>query len=180
LSKRLEANPPAGDTVYSERRFALRLCPIPLTDGRETRRGVVIHGGSVVLVPITRDGQIVLIRNRRWQLGQALLELAAGTRETHETPAECAARELAEETGYTADELIPLPPIFALPGLTTEIMYPFMARGLTSVGQSLEVDEEIEVVSYPAETVRRMLIDGEIYDAKSMAVLGRVLLAGLI
>ena len=180
MSDPLEATPPAGDTVYSERRFNLRLCDIPLTDGTETRRGVVVHGGSVVLVPVTDDGEIVLIRNRRWQLGQVLLELAAGTREPHETPNQCAARELAEETGFCAGQLTPLAPIFALPGLTTEIMYPFVARALTPVGQSLEVDEDIEVVTYPVDAVRRMLADGEIRDAKSMAILGRVILAGLV
>jgi len=180
LSDPLEATPPPGDTVYSERRFTLRVCDIPLADGTQSRRGVVVHGGSVVLVPVTDAGEIVLIRNRRWQLGEVILELAAGTREPHETPAECAARELAEETGYRADQLIPLAPIFALPGLTTEIMYPFVARALTPVGQSLEVDEDIEVVTYPVREVRRMLADGEIRDAKSMAILGRALLAELV
>lgn len=180
MSEPLEAKPPAGDVVHRERRFTLRTCDIPLADGSHTRRGVVVHGGSVVLVPITSDGQIVLIRNHRWQVGCTVLELAAGTLEPHETPAECAARELAEETGYTAGHLIPLTPIFALPGLTTEIMYPFIAQALTPVGQSLELDEDITVVTYPPDAVRKMLADGEIRDAKTMAILGRVLLGGFV
>ena len=166
--------------MYRERRFSLRLCTLELTDGTEQRRGVVIHPGSVVLVPVTKDGEIILIRNRRWQLGRPLIELAAGTREADETPAQCAARELGEETGYRAQELLALDPIFALPGLSTEIMHPFLARGLTLVGQALEADEDIDVLPLPIDEVRRMLANGEIRDAKSMAVLGRVFLAGLV
>ena len=141
---------------------------------------MVIHPGSVVLVPVTDDGEIVLIRSRRWQLGRPLIELAAGTRGADELPGQCAARELREETGYRAEHLVALDPIFALPGLTTEIMYPFLAHGLTPVGQALEADEDIEVLPLPIDEVRRMIASGEIRDAKTMAVLGRVFLAGMV
>ena len=95
--KRLEALPPVGETIYEERRFSLRKCKIPLSDGSTESRALMVHPEAVVLVPILADGRIVMIRNTRWQVGKTLLELPAGTREANETPQHCAARELRED-----------------------------------------------------------------------------------
>ena len=171
------ARPPEGETVYSEPRFELRRCQVSLSDGTAEARGLMIHPGAVVLVPILEDGRIVMIRNRRWQVGYTLLELPAGTREPGEEPARCARRELREETGYTTDNLQPLPAFFAAPGVSTEVMHPYLATGLTHVGQSLAPDESIDVVRMAPTSLRLALTDGRIIDGKTLAVLGRYFLA---
>ena len=170
------ARPPAGETCWQERRFALRVCDLPLRGGAVERRGVVVHGGSVVILARTHDGRIVFIENRRWQIGRSLLELPAGTLEPGEDPAVAAARELAEETGFACARLEPLIACFALPGITTEIMHGYLAMGLSEVGQALEADEDIRVVCLTPEEARRRLLDGEIEDMKTAAMLGRYLL----
>ena len=174
--KPLTAKPPSGETVYEERRFLVRKCAIPLSDGSSESRALMIHPGAVVLVPILADGRIVMIRNTRWQVGQTLLELPAGTREVNEAPQHCAARELREETGYRADNLQPLQSFFAAPGVSTEIMHPYVATGLQFVGQALAPDEQIETVIMTKADLIGAIQNGEIIDGKTLAVLGAYLL----
>lgn len=171
-------SPPDGETLYRERRFALRRCRLALRGGGADERAVLIHPGAVVLLPLLDDGRLVLIRNHRWQVGHPLLELPAGTLEPGEAPAACAARELIEETGYAAAELIAGGSFYAAPGVSTEVMHPFIARGLRAVGQALEADERIDVVPMTVGAVRAALLDGTLADGKSLAVLGRFLLGG--
>ena len=158
---------PGGETIYEERRFALRICDLRLRGGGAERRGVVVHPGSVVLLPITDAREVVLVANRRWQIGRRLLELPAGTLHPQEAPAAGAARELAEETGYRARELAPLWSMYIAPGLTDEVMHVFEARGLTPVGQQLEADEDLEVRLLPLAAVQGALVQGRFHDAKT-------------
>ncbi|HMB95086.1 MAG TPA: NUDIX hydrolase, partial [Tepidisphaeraceae bacterium] len=94
------------------------------TDKRITRE-VVVHPGAVVILPLLKDDQIVLIRNRRYAVGQILIELPAGTLEKGEPPMNCAGRELLEETGYLAGRIQPIGNFFTSPGILSEKMYAF-------------------------------------------------------
>lgn len=170
--------PKPGVTLYRDHRCELRRCAVPLRGGGVETRALVVHPGSVVMLPVLDDERLVFIRNRRWQVGEALVELPAGTLGWGEDPAAGAARELAEETGYAAAVLEAGAPFYGLPGVSTEVMHPFVARGLVAVGQALEADEEIEVLPLAVAEARAMLIDGRLADAKSIAVLGRYLLSG--
>ncbi len=172
----LEAKPPTGETVYSERRFDLRVCDLVLSTGEVERRGVIVHPGSVVILAVDQDDHIVMIRNLRWQIGQRLFELPAGTLEPGEDPALCAGRELQEETGYRADTIEHLHTFFALPGGSTEVMHAYIARGLTFVGQDLMADEDILVERLPVRDARSALLDGSIVDGKTLAILSLYLL----
>lgn len=173
----LRARPPEGETVYEEARFTLKVCAVPLSGGGETQRGLIRHPGSVVILPILDDGGIVLIRNTRWQIGETLLEVPAGTLEWGEDPRAGAARELTEETGYHASDWTPGASFFAAPGVSDELMHVFVARALVEVGQQLAPDERIEVVTCSPDEARAAVLDGRIADAKSIAVLARHLLA---
>ena len=170
------ASPPSGETIYQEKRFTLRRCEIPLRGGGQSSRGLVVHPGAVVILPIDDQGQMILIRNHRWQIGRPLIELPAGTRDQNESIEHCAHRELEEETGFKAQTLTPLSPFFIAPGISTEVHYPFIATVLTEVGQRLEADEEIDVLYYSIAMVRQALLDGSIQDAKTIVVLSRYLL----
>ena len=170
-TKRLRPKTPNGRTVYRESRFALRVCA-PSATGPLTQRGVIVHPGSVVIIPIMPSGEIVMIQNQRWQIGESILELTAGTLEPPEPPIECARRELIEETGYQCDSLTLLHQFYALPGLTNEVMHVYVARGLIHVGQSLQPDEEIEVQLMTPQAVKDAIMNGTIIDGKTLAVLG--------
>jgi ADP-ribose pyrophosphatase len=149
--------------------FVLRR--VPTRSGQEKIREVVVHPGAVLILPVLDDGRVVLIRNFRHTVHEALWELPAGTLEKGEDPALCAARELTEETGYTAAQVEALGWFFTSPGVLTEKMYVFLASGLVAGRQKLEDNERIEVHPLSFQTVRRMILENQIVDAKTVATL---------
>lgn len=159
-----------GDTVlHRGPRITLVRRDVPTRDGGTAHKEIARHPGSVVLVPVTDAGELVLIRNERVAVGRTLWELPAGTLEVGEDPAECAARELEEETGYTAREITPLRAFFPAPGTCDERMHAYVATGLRAGVQKLDATERIEPVALPEERVLSMLRSGEIEDGKTIA-----------
>lgn len=143
------------------------------TEGREgpVEREVLVHPGSVAVVAVLDDGRIVLVENERPTVGERLVEVCAGTREEDETFLECAHRELVEETGYRASDMKEIASFYLAPGVSTERMHLFVARGLTHVGQDLEPDETIAPKIASEAEIDAMIGDGTIRDAKTIAAL---------
>lgn len=162
--------------IHRGRRFELHEVQIPAAGGDVVGREMIVHPGSVVVLPLLGDGRAVLIRNHRFTAGRELLELVAGTLEPPEPPEACALRELREEAGYDAARIAPLGCFHLAPGTSTEVMYAFVAEGLIDVGQQLEPTERIRVECFTLARLREMLVHGEFEDAKTMAVLGMWLL----
>lgn len=134
-------------------------------------REVVIHPGAVVVLPFVDEQTIVLIRNRRYVVGQQMIELPAGTLEKTEPPMNCAGRELLEETGYLAGRLKVIGNFFSSPGILTEKMYAFAAYDLQKQNQQLDEDEEIELLEVKFDEALDMIRHGEITDAKTIATM---------
>lgn len=135
------------------------------------QRELVVHPGAVAILPLRSPTEVVMIRNYRFSVEAELLELPAGTLEPPEPPAECAARELEEETGYLADRIEPLCEFYTSPGFTNEKMYVFVAAGLTLATQRLEEGEQIRVVTMPLDDALAATADGRIVDGKTIAAL---------
>jgi ADP-ribose pyrophosphatase len=142
-----------------------------MPDGNVVQRDFIHYNGAAVVLPVLDDGAIVLIRNYRFAVNEYLYELPAGMLEEGEDPAECAARELIEETGYRAGRLEKLGAFYTGPGTTDENMHAFLATELTRGRQDLEAYEEIKVEVFPDGEVRRMVADGTIHDGKTIAAL---------
>lgn len=148
------------------------------TTNQTVTRSHLRHPGICVIVPFLSEEQIVLMRQYRYAANEALWELPAGTlegREEHarmvavETPAECAARELLEETGYDAAQLEKVCECYAMPGSSDELMHVFFARQLTQREQALDIGEVIyEIRGFGREELERMIAGGEIRDAKTL------------
>ncbi len=117
------------------------------------------------------DERVVLIRNYRYAVGAALLELPAGTLEKNEDPMNCAGRELLEETGYLATRISPLLTFYTSPGILGEKMYAFAAYDLHQSQASPEEGEEIQVLPVTWAEAMDMLKNREIQDAKTIATL---------
>ena len=170
-----DPTPPTGETLYRGRKYELRLIERPLNTGEVRQWPVIVHHGSVVIAALHEDG-LVLIENDRHTLGRRCWELPAGTLEVDadgvvEDPLGAAPRELIEETGFAAAKLEPRGGFYAAPGLTNEWMYLFIATDLRHVGQRLEPDERITARVVPWDEVGRMVADGRLADAKSLAAL---------
>lgn len=163
MSDQKDDEPVIGRRVRVEQRRLAR------RDGRVELREMVVHPGTVVLVPVLDDGQLVLIRNRRFAVERTLLELCAGTLEGGEDIAACALRELREETGYQAARVEPLLSFYAAPGSSNERVHVFIARGLVAGAQQLDQAEQIDVVTLPMQAVIERISAGEIEDAKTIA-----------
>lgn len=166
-----------GEEVFSGRVLRLEVDRIRLPDGGESVREVVRHRGAAVVLPILDDGRVLLVRQFRYPVGEALLELPAGTLEPGEDPTACGARELTEETGYTAASVTSLGRFYAAPGYTDESLQAVLATGLELTGDAEpDPDEIIEVEVVAADELFRRIETGEIRDSKTLAT---VLLARL-
>ena len=137
--------------------------------GLKAARDIVVHPGSVVIIPVLEDGRIVLIRQFRYAAGQYLWELVAGHKEPGEDPAKGARRELMEETGYTAKRIRKLFEIFPSPGLLSERMDIYLAEGLTKGVAHPEEDEQISQQIVTIAEAERWIRQGKICDAKTIA-----------
>lgn len=162
----------SSNVLHVGRRFRFEQLTITRSDGNTFTQDIVRHPGSVVVLPVLPDGRYVLIRNRRWAIDRELWELCAGTLESSDRSSEdCARRELEEETGYRGSRMRQLGAFYTTPGLTDEYMRAFVATGLERSEQDLDDTEEISVAIRRPEEVRRMILDGELVDAKSMLVI---------
>jgi ADP-ribose pyrophosphatase len=167
---------PGDQLLHHGSRADFVLRPVKTTSGKTIIREVCLHPGAVIILAVADDGQIVMIRNRRHTVFETLLELPAGTLERDaqgktEDPAGCAGRELTEETGYIAKEIIPFGWFYTSPGILTEKMYAFIARGITPGPQHLEDNEQIQVQLLSPQDVLRHIRENLIVDAKSIATL---------
>jgi 8-oxo-dGTP pyrophosphatase MutT (NUDIX family) len=140
--------------------------------GRHTYQ-IIRHPGGAGVLPVYDDGSISLIRQLRPAMDAVMLEIPAGRLSPAEAPSACAARELREETGITAAELIPLGSICSSPGVFDEVIHLFAATGITQGAAQPEDDEEIEVQRLPLAEALQMASDGRIGDAKTLAALFR-------
>ena len=147
--------------------------------GRHTYQ-IIRHPGGAGVLPVHDDGTVSLIRQLRPAVDVVMLEIPAGRLSPAEEPSVCAGRELREETGITAENLIPLGIVHSSPGVFDEIVHLFAATGLTQGAAQPEADEEIELLRLPLAEALQMASDGRISDAKTLAALFRWDLLGRI
>ena len=160
--------------VFDGKVVRLRTGSIRLDNGAPAYREVIEHPGGACVLPWTGSA-FVFVRQYRIALQQYLLEAPAGKLEQGESPEECARKELHEETGYTADTLIPLGKVFPSVGFCNEAIHLFLAMGLTEVGTQLEPEERIEIVSMTMNEVHQQLEAHDFQDGKTEILVRRTL-----
>jgi ADP-ribose pyrophosphatase len=157
--------------LYRGKKIQLEVHRLADQNGKEHRREIVRHPGAVVILPVLPDGQIVLIKNHRYTVGEVLIELPAGTLEKDEDPMNCAGRELLEETGFLAGRIRPIASFYSSPGVMTEKLYSFAAYDLEKKQTALEEDEEIEIMPVDFSDAIELVSTGQIKDGKTIATL---------
>jgi ADP-ribose pyrophosphatase len=160
--------------VYEGRIFDVTVDRVQLPHGREADLELVRHDGSVVLLPITDDGRVLLVRQYRHAAGRFLWELPAGSLERGEDSDSAAARECQEELGLMPGRLRRLQTLYPTPGFCTEMMTFYHATELRVPGPGDPIahqdeDESIEVRAFSVAEIQSLITSGEIADLKTVA-----------
>ena len=166
--------PLIGNTVASTRihdglRISLRVDQFTLGAGNPVSKEIIEHPGSVVILPFTDDGQLLLIKQWRQAAQRILIEAPSGTREPGEDPLVTAKRELREETGYSAGTMTPLGGSWVAPGYSEEFTHAYAARDLHIDPLPQDEGEDIHTVMVPVSAVPDMIRSGELQDQMTIA-----------
>lgn len=155
--------------IFDGKIISVQVDDVVLPDGNVSKRELVKHPGAVAVIPVTRDGKIVLVKQYRKPLERTLVEIPAGKIEPNEEPQITALRELEEETGYTTNELTHVTSFYTSPGFADEIIHLYMANDLEQLDEKIagDADEFIELIELTLEEAEQYIEDKKIYDAKT-------------
>ena len=160
--------------IYSGHIVHLVKDTVILPNGKEAPREVCLHNGAVAIVPLLDDGRVIVERQFRYPHSRVFLEIPAGKLDTpNEDIVEAAQRELREETGAVAKELIPLGKMIPSPAILSEVIYLFLARGLSFGERELDEDEFINLEFMPLSELYQRCMNDEISDAKTIVAVTR-------
>jgi ADP-ribose pyrophosphatase len=160
--------------IFEGRVFTVTVESITLPRGERLDAEIVRHPGSVVLVPVTDDGKVVLVRQYRHAVGRTVWELPAGSLKAGEDPDAAARRECQEEIGLIPDRLVKVSRLYPTPGYCDEAMNFYVASELRppQVGDPdarPDEDEDLEARAFSVDEIRRMLAAEDIVDLKTVA-----------
>lgn len=150
-----------SQTVWEGKTIAVRL---ERWDGHDLE--IVERVDAVAVVPVDRNGNVVLVRQFRGAVRGELLEVPAGKIDDGEEPEDTARRELEEETGLRGGDWESGPSVYVTPGFCTERVHLFVARDVEYGAASPDVGESFELVRWPVDEVADRL--AEIEDAKTL------------
>jgi ADP-ribose pyrophosphatase len=163
--------------IHKGRIVDLSIDTVRFPDGSTGELEMIRHSGASAVLPIfgdpgDPDPEILLLRQYRYAADGYLLEVPAGRPDFQgENWEDCARRELQEETGLSANRLVPLTTIYTTPGFTDERIHLFLAFDLTTGQNHLDTDEFIETIRLPLSEAIQRIRNGEIVDAKSICTL---------
>jgi ADP-ribose pyrophosphatase len=155
-------------TVYQGKLLTLKEDEVALPDGRIGTREYVLHQGAAMVIPLFKDGSVLLERQFRYPLRAHLLELPAGKIDPGEEPLATARRELLEETGYSAAEWRHLTTLYPCVGYSNERIEMFLARHLKHEGHPGEDGEFLECIQLALDEALDLVVAGEIGDSKTI------------
>ncbi len=157
--------------TLDSRKIRFEVSRIKLPIGIEGSFGVIKHPGAALAVPITEEGQIIILRQYRFAVSRRILEFPAGTLEKGEDPLTSMKRELGEESGYEASTWDSLGTMLPCPGYSNEMIHLFLARGLNEMVERPcgDEDEDLEVLLMSKEELNRCISSGnEALDGKTV------------
>jgi ADP-ribose pyrophosphatase len=159
------------ETIYEGRLVRLYRATVRLPNGETSIREIVRHPGAVAMVPLTPQGEVILVQQFRLPSGQIMLEIPAGTLKPGEDPLPAAHRELQEEIGLRPGRLTPLGGEFTAPGYTSEFIHLFLAEDLEPAPLAVDDDEFLETVTLPLDEALQRVESGAIQDGKTITAL---------
>ena len=165
---KLEERKLSSEVVFDGKILNVRLDAVELPNGKRAQREYVHHIGAVAVLPLTDEGDVILERQVRYPFHDILVEIPAGKLDSpEEDPRKAALRELREETGAQASELIYLGDYYGSPAILDERIRLYLARGLTFAAQEPDEDEFIEIFRMPLAALVEEVLSGNIPDGKT-------------
>jgi ADP-ribose pyrophosphatase len=161
----------AEKEIFHTGLFTVKSVTLSQPDGKSRNYDLIDIQNAVTILPIDDAKQVYFVRQYRIGARSELLELPAGKIEESEDARVTAERELREETGMAAGEMIHLGNFYMSPGYASEYMYCYLARGLFHAPLAQDPDEFLNVVKIPLQEVQRMIGQKLIEDSKTLAVL---------
>ncbi|PIP13307.1 MAG: ADP-ribose pyrophosphatase [bacterium (Candidatus Stahlbacteria) CG23_combo_of_CG06-09_8_20_14_all_34_7] len=159
----------SSELVYEGRIFNVKRDEVILQNKRESIREVIIHRGSVAMLPYDEEKKIFyLVKQYRYAVSRYVLEVPAGTLEENEDVEIAVNRELSEEIGYVSDDVRKLATIMSSPGFLTEVLHLFFCRKLRPERNKMDYDENIEVIKMTKEEIEKHIRSKEILDGKTI------------
>lgn len=145
---------------------------VSINDEKTVEWDFIGHKGAAAVIPVTAEGEILMVRQYRNALDRYTLEIPAGGLDSVEEPGiDCAARELEEETGFRSEHLEWLITLRTTVAFCNEKIEIFVARNLIPSKQHLDEDEFIDVKAYSLETLHKKIFEGEIEDSKTISAI---------
>lgn len=163
----LEEKTISSDRVYTGKVITLKVDTVEIPGQGYQKRELVEVGGAVGIVAITDDNKVVLVKQFRKPIEKPIFKIPAGKLEKNESPKECAERELKEETGYSAKNIKLIHKFFTSAGFSNEIMFVYLATGLTPGENNLDADEFLDVYEIELEEAYNMVLKNDVEDAKT-------------
>lgn len=154
--------------VYKGKFISLDTVEVVLPDGNRSTRDIILHPGASVVVPLSENNEIYMVRQYRKPIEKVTLELPAGKLDEGEDPKVCAERELKEETGIEAAKIEHMISIHSTPGFSTEVLHLYLASGLTEGTANSDEDEFVSCEKYKIDELIGMIMSNEITDAKTI------------
>jgi ADP-ribose pyrophosphatase len=157
-----------ADSVFHGKLLDVRRDTIRLPDGGAATREYIAHNGAVMVVPILDDGRLLMERQYRYPLARTVLEFPAGKLEVGEAGFVCGARELQEETGYSAREWAFAGELHNAIAYSSERIEVWFARGLTGGETALDDGEFLDVFAASLDELATWAREGRVTDAKTL------------
>ncbi len=167
----LEEKQISFDYKFKGKIINLRVDEALLPNGAVATREVIEHNGGICVVPITENGEVLMVEQYRYPYSEVVLEIPAGKRDGDEEPLEGGKRELKEETGAVAENYTFLGELYPTPGYCGEVIYMYLATGLSYGETAPDEDEFLNLKKVPLEKAVEMIMSGEIKDAKTQAAI---------
>lgn len=157
------------EEIYKGNIIKVQNLTVSLPNGKEATRDIVLHPGASVVVPISENGELYMVKQYRKPLDITTLELPAGKLDSvGENPKVCAERELIEETGLRAGKLEHLISIHTTPGFSNEVIHMYTATDLIQGESCTDEDEFLDVEKIHVNDLVNMILNHEITDAKTI------------
>ena len=173
----LQENFSAREDIFQGKIVHLVRDTVTLPNGKSATREMMLHNGAVAILPLFEDGTVLMEYQYRYPLGRVVYEIPAGKLDSPtEDHLEAAARELREETGYTAAKMTSLGVYVPSPAVLTERIELFLAEGLTAGDTSPDEDEFLLTERRPLRELCEMVMRGEIEDGKTQVALLKTLM----